>query len=234
MGCERQTDLRVEAPAGDRSVAPGRRRGAPSVLRHAAESAVRARHWDGVSGHGGGLRDMGHPRRARLECGAVVSCVDRRQPCRGPGRSGPPDPGLVGRHDRSRQGDRHRPVLRGVRERARRMSRFDRPRLPASSRRPPVWEPVSGRDRTRHGACAGPSGDASRHRRVAQRGRRFDGRDASARVGGDVPAAGSFDRPDRHMCAGDGTADRVGGNRSPRDPARPALAWWRLLRRSTR
>ena len=59
---------------------------------------------------------------------------------------------------------------------------------------------------------------------------RLDGRDAGAGVGDHVPPAGALDHPHRHVHAGHGTADRLGGDRAPGDRPRPALARRRVLR----
>ena len=122
--------------------------------------------------------------------GADVPRVDRRQPRRRPGRPRPPDARVVGRHGRAGHGDRHRAVVRRVRQRARRLPGLDRPGVAASGRRPAVRRRGSRCHDPRHGARPGPPRRSPRHRRVAPRHRRLDGRHAGARVGDHVSRIG--------------------------------------------
>ena len=55
-----------------------------------------------------------------------------------------------------------------------------------------------------------------------------------AGVGDHLPAPGALDRADRHVHAGDGPADRLGGDRPAGHRPRPPLARRRVLRRRAR
>ena len=70
----------------------------------------------------------------------------------GPRRHGRPWPGLVGRHDRPRQGLRHEPLLRRQHEPARRLPRHDRTVFHQPGDRQPVRIRFPGHHRRRHGA----------------------------------------------------------------------------------
>ena len=65
-----------------------------------------------------------------------------------------PRPRLVGRHDRPRQGLRHRPVLRRQHQPARRLPRHDRAVVHEPGDRPALRVRLSGHHRRRHGARA--------------------------------------------------------------------------------
>ena len=138
-----------------------------------------------------GLRDVGRARRRRVQRRAAVPRLDRRQPRRRPGRPGSSDTGLVGRLRRPGQADRHRPLVRRVRQRARRLPGIDRTGVAVSGRRQAVRFALPGDHDPRHGARPGPPRRPPRHRRVAHRDRWVDGRDAGPRVGRDVPRAGA-------------------------------------------
>ena len=84
----------------------------------------------------------------------------------GPMGHGHPDRWMVGGCGRARVGDRHRPVVRRLRQRARRLSGLDRSRIAASGRRQAVRQQVPGRDDSRHGARSSsgwPTTCRSRH-----------------------------------------------------------------------
>ena len=76
------------------------------------------------------------------------------------------------------------------------------------------------------------AGRPPRHPALAQRRRRLDGRDAGARVGGDVPRPGARRSSRSPPCVGgQRAADRVVVDRAAGHPHGPELARRRLLRR---
>ena len=119
--------------------------------------------------------------------------------------------------------DRHRPLLRRVPERARRLPGHDRARRRDAGDGTSVRLAVPAHHDPRPGRGRGRARRPARHRPVAARGRRVDGRAARARVGGGVPRAGRRARwswraarrrrPSRSRCA---AAD-------PRDRGRPEV-----------
>ena len=161
----------------------------------------------------------------------------RRQPRRRPARRpATRPPGWWDGAHRAGPGHRHRPLVRRVRQRARRLPGHHRARASptpttasrgaAASRscRCATWVRSAGRGRR-----------PPRHPALAQRRRRLDGRHAGARVGGDVPRPGA-----RRSCpiatavGGQRPADRLVVDRPARHPHGPALARRRLLRRRAR
>ena len=81
---------------------------------------------DDVSHRGAAMgRTVAEPRQR----GGRAACADRRLPHHRSGRTGPPHAGLVGRRGRSRRADRHRPLVRGRHQRARRLPRLHRAEL---------------------------------------------------------------------------------------------------------
>ena len=112
------------------------------------------------------LRDVGHARR-RTRRNAVLLCHawTGDSHVAGPGRAGPSDAGLVGGYGRARATDRHRPLVRRVPQRARRVPGLDRARRRRTRRRHAVRLAVPGHHDPRHGARPGPPGRPPRHRR---------------------------------------------------------------------
>ena len=100
---------------------------------------------------------------------AALPRLDRRQPRRRAGRARPPDAGLVGGDGRSGPADRHRPLVRRLPQRARRLPGHDRPGVAAPRRRPAVRLAVPGHHDPRHGARPGPARRPPRHRTLARR-----------------------------------------------------------------
>ena len=157
------------------------------------------------------LRDVGRARRHRQQRGARVPRAHRRLARGGSPRPRSPDPRLVGRPDRAGQAARHRPVLRRVRERARRLPGHHRPVLDRPGRpacrggsRFPV---VTIRDMVRAQARVG------RPPRCPVAGSRVIGGSMGGmqvdRVGGHVPASRAVVHEPRELPAGERVADRV-------------------------
>ena len=158
----------------------------------------------------------------------------RRVPRRGSRRRGGQGARLVGRDDRTRQGLRHRPLLRDLHEPARRLPRdhgtvVARPRdgraygagLPGDHRR------GHGPDRARLPGCA-------RDRAARRGGGRLARRHAGVRVGDHVPRPGRCRRGDRqHACAAP-AGRRMERDRPRGDHARPGVAGRPLPRHSRR
>ena len=165
---------------------PGRRR----FFTFATDRRVRPRERGRADRRHRRLRDVGDARRRRQQRRAAVPRLDGRQPRRRSGRPRPPGARLVGGHGRPWSSDRHRPLVRRVPERPRRVPGHDRPGVAASRRRPAVRVALPGHHDPRHGAGAGPARRPPRHRHVALGDRRLDGRDAGPRVGDHVPPAG--------------------------------------------
>ena len=88
---------------------------------------------------------------------------------RGARRPARPRPRLVGRHDRSRQGLRHRSLLRRQHQPARRLPRHDRAVVDEPGDRPAVRIGLSGHHRRRHGARRARVPRRARHRRGSPR-----------------------------------------------------------------
>ena len=120
--------------------------------------------------------------------GADLPCADRR-PARRQRPSGHRQARLVGDHDRARQADRHRALLRHLPERARRLHGHDRAGLDQSEDRQAVGPRFSGHHHPRHGARAGDAARPARHRLAVRGRRRLDGRHAGAAMGGELSRA---------------------------------------------
>ena len=90
---------------------------------------------------------------------------------------------LVGDHDRPRQADRHRPLLRHLRQHSRRLHGLDRPGLDQPRDRQALRPRLPGHHHRRHGRRAGAPDRSPRHRAAVLRHRRLDGRHAGARMG---------------------------------------------------
>ena len=211
---------------------PGRRRflddrRRPSVRARGRRAADRRRHR---------LRDVGRARRHGLQRRPRLPRPHRRQPRGRAGRTRPPDAGLVGRRHRAGAAARHRPLLRRVRQRPRRLPGHDRPGVARPGR-------PAGRTARASRSCRSATWSARRPRwpttsastagsRVR---RRLDGRHAGARVGRHVPGPGALARR-RSPPARRPRAQQIAlvGDRAPGHRARPELARRRLLRRRAR
>ena len=141
-------DLGFAAPRSDRRSDAGRQ--AAVALPPDGVSARRSPGRRGPLGleRGGGLpavplgvRDVGRARAEPRQRGAGAARADRRRARRRPGRARSSHPGLVGRADRARRADRHRPLVRAWR---RTCSAAARAR-PGHRRRPPTVEPWGSR-----------------------------------------------------------------------------------------
>ena len=144
-----------------------------------------------------------------------------------------PTPGLVGRADRSGRAAGHRPVLRRLRQRPRRLPGDDGSVVPRAGRRP-VGLPLPRGDRRRPGAGRGGARRRAGHRPVGLRRRRLDGRHAGAGVGGRDAGAG------RERCSSSprvrsASADQIGTQTTQQAAIRadPRWARWRLRPRPT-
>ena len=126
---------------------------------------------------------------------------------------------------------RHRPLLRGLRQRARRLPGLDRPGVASARTGASRTGPASRWCPSATWSAPRPARRRARHRAVAQRHRRLDGRHAGPRVGRDVPRPGRVARAHRHLRGRHRPADRLVEHRSTRHRARPRLARRRLLRR---
>ncbi len=164
----------TDAPAA-RSWQPGDEPGRPPV--RPADRSRRRRAPAGVRRHPARgdrrLRDVGDPGRGAVERRARPPRPHRRQPCGRAGRPRSPDAGMVGPADRSGRGRRHRPVVRGVPQRARGLPGDDRSvvgrtrRCPVGITVPEADHPGPGRRRgrsspTTSASTAGPVWSAGR------------------------------------------------------------------------
>ena len=142
-------------------------------------------------------RDSGLPcaerrcARGRLRDDAAAGEHEGRLRRRGSRRQRRPRPRLVGRHDRPRQGVRHRSVLRRQHEPARRLPRHDGTLVDEPGDRPAVRIGLSGDHRRRHGARRARVPRRARDHAAGRRRRRIARRHAGARVGGAVPRSRS-------------------------------------------
>ena len=82
------------------------------------------------------------------------------------------------------QADRHRPLLRDLRQCRRRLHGHDRARRHRSRDRRALRAGLSRRHHPRHGARPGDAARRARHRAAPLRARRLDGRHAGAAMGG--------------------------------------------------
>ena len=181
------------------------------------------------------LRDVGHARRHRQQRRAAVPRLDRRQPRQRSGRPGPSGARAGGRRWSGRA-SRSTPTAGSSSARtcsagARAPPGRRRRTRPTAGRTASRFPVITIRDMVRAQARLA---DALGIATLARRRRRLDGRHAGAGVGDHLPAPGALDRAHRHVHAGDGAADRLGGDRAPGHHARPALAGRRVLRRAGR
>ena len=93
---------------------------------------------------------------------------------------------LVGRGGRPRPADRHRPLLRHLRQRAGRLHGLHRPAQPARRRHRPVGHRFPAGDHPRHGPRAEDADRPPGHRAAVRGAGRLDGRDAGAAMGGEL------------------------------------------------
>ena len=121
----------------------------------------------------------------------------------GPAGPGHPHARVVGRADRPGRGHRHRPLVRGLPQRARGVPGNDGP-VVAVARRHAVGLAVPTADHPRPGGGRGAARRPPGHRPVGRGRRRFDGRDAGARVVRRAPGPGG---------PGRGAGRRRGGHR---------------------
>ena len=131
------------------------------------------------------LPDLRHAQRRQVQRRADLPCADRR-PARRQRQSGHRQAGLVALMVGPGQADRHRPLLRHLRQRARRLHGHDRPGLDQPGDRQALRPRLSRHHHPRHGAGAGDADRPARHRDAALRDRRLDGRHAGAAMGGEL------------------------------------------------
>ena len=140
---------------------------------------------------------------------------------------------LVGRHDRPRQGLRHRSLLRRQHQPARRLPRHDRTFVDESGDRQAVRVGLSGHHRRRHGADRARVPRRARHRAAGGRRRRIARRHAGVRVGDPLSRSGRRDRRDREHARPPAAGRRLERDRAQRDHGRSRLAGRPLLRHRT-
>ena len=129
------------------------------------------------------------------------------------------------------QGARHRPVLRHLRQRDRRLQRLDRPVVDRPRDRQAVRHALPDDHHRRHGRGAAAPARPPRHRQAARRRRRVDGRHAGPRAGGRRIPSGCTWRSPWRPPPGSRPGHRLQRGRPPGDHGRPRLARRRLLRR---
>ena len=175
----------VRADAGNGRVVAGRSARAPAVRDGRGRPAARAARRRPARADHRRVRDVGDAGRRRVQRVARAARAHRRQPRGRRRRARARRDRLVGRAHRSGPGDRHRPVLRGVPQRARRLPGHDRSGVdrPPQTGRPygSRFPTITIRDQI---AVEAMLADALGHRAVGGGGRRVDGRAARARVGG--------------------------------------------------
>ena len=143
--------------------------------------------------------------------------------------------GLVGRHDRPRQGVRHRPLLRHLHQSDRLLPRLDRPEL-AQSRPPASRTAWTSRSSPSATWCAPNERllERARHRLAAGRRRRLAGRHAGARVGRRLSRRRARVHLHRQHRAPGQPGHGLERDRPQRDHGRSRLAGRRLLRHRPR
>ena len=213
---------------------------------------LRARLWTRAASDPHRLRDLrdavagarqrhpGLPRaerrrpRGRLHDDAGRGEHQGRLPRRRARRRQRPGPGLVGRHDRSRQGVRHRPVLRRQLESSRRLPRHDRTVVHESGDGPALRIRLSGHHGRGHGAGRARAPERARDHAAGRRRRRLARRHAGARVGGAVRRSGRCDHSDREHARAPPAGRRLECDRAQRHHRRSGLAGRPLLRHGPR
>ena len=144
----------------------------------------------------GRLSHLRHAQRGAVQRGAGLSCADRRPIC----RRAPPghrQGRLVGHGGRAGPADRHRPLLRHLRQRAGRLHGLDRPAEPARRWHRPVGHRLPAGDHPRHGSRAEDADRPSGHSAAVRGAGWLDGRDAGAAMGGELPGRGVRRAADR-------------------------------------
>ncbi len=124
---------------------------------------------------------------------------------------------------------RHRPLLRGLPQRARRLPGHHRSGV-AGSRRPALRLALPAGDHPGPGGGGGRAGRPPGHRPVGRRGRRLDGRHAGPRVVRGPSRPGAPGRGAGRGGHGHRRADRPVLAADPGHPVRPGLRRRRLLR----
>ena len=127
----------------------------------------------------------------------------------GPAGPGHGDVGWWDGIDRARRADRHRPLLRGVPQRARRLPGHDRPVVDATRHGRAVRVALPDHHDPRPGRGRGRARRRARHRPVGRGRRRLDGRHARARVGGRVSADRVRARGRDLACGAQATAEQI-------------------------
>ena len=148
--------------------------------------AVRPRLRPDPAGHRRRLPDLRHAERRPHQRGAGMPRTDRRPvPSRAPPRHR--QAWLVGGGGRPRTIDRHRPLLRNLRQRARLLPRLHRAALGRPGYRRALGHRLPARHHPRHGAGAEAPGGQHGDRAPVRRRRRLDGRHAGAGMGRHLP-----------------------------------------------
>ena len=137
--------------------------------------------------------------------------------------------GLVGHGGGPRPANRHRPLLRHLRQCAGRLHGLDRPAQPARRRRRSVGHRLPAGHHPRHGARAEDADRPPRHRAAVRGARRLDGRHAGAAMGGELPRRRVRRPADRRCGLSLGAEHRVPRGGAAGDLRRSGLAGRPLL-----
>ena len=198
-----------------------------SYARFGPDPCAAARLRPGAHAAPDRLRNLRHAQRGQDQRGDGLPRPDRRSvrrrqaPRHRQGR-------LVGTHGRPGQADRHRALLRDLRQRARRLHGHHGAEL-ARSRNRQALRPLVPRDhRVRHGPRPGHAARPSRNPGPALRDRRLHGRHAGAGMGGEISGPGENRDSDRDRREALRAEHRLPRGRPPGHHGGPGVARRRL------